>query len=55
MKVKALILIDHHGIKKVGDVFEVSERSGNELVRRGLAELCEEKPVEEEKPKKGKK
>lgn len=56
MKVKALILIDHHGIKKVGDIFDVSDRSGNELIRRGLAVLCEDTPAEEVKPKsKGKK
>lgn len=39
MKVKAISPFEHMGTRRRGDVFEVSERIGERLVQKGLAEF----------------
>lgn len=36
MKVKALKRFDHHGIKDLNDIFEVSDQIGKKLIDKGL-------------------
>lgn len=39
MEVKAISPFEHMGTRRRGDVFEVSERIGERLVQKGLAEF----------------
>lgn len=36
MLIKALTGFDHHGLRRAGDVFAVSEQTGAELIAAGL-------------------
>lgn len=50
MKVEALTRVEHNGLRNVGDVFEVSDKQGDELIRKKLAK----KVTEQKQTKKAK-
>lgn len=41
MLIKALTGFDHHGLRRAGDVFAVSEQTGAELIAAGLCALVQ--------------
>lgn len=49
MKIKVLQAFDHHGLKKEGEVFEISEKFGTELISKGLAKLYDSDAEEKAK------
>lgn len=42
MKVKAIFSFDHDGARRRGDVFDISDRVGSQLVDKGLVIVADE-------------